>query len=117
MPTAKSVQSAGTNAVETFVKVWRNLTTFVSTHIKNLTADTMGWIAAIILHCATVPSLLAVMAGLTDKLPQLDIVLFIWSALILLFARAIVLKDQLNALTIGIGFIGQALLLAFILFK
>jgi hypothetical protein len=73
--------------------------------------------AAIVLHCATVPSLLALMTGLSDRTPGLDIVMFIYAGLILLFARAIVLRDQLNVITIGVGFIGQAILMAFILFK
>jgi len=90
---------------------------FFLDHLKKLTADTLGWLAAIVLHCSTVPSLLALMTGLTDRLPSVDIVLFIWAGLVLLFARAIVLKDQLNIVTIGTGFIAQAVLMAFILFK
>jgi hypothetical protein len=90
---------------------------FFLDHFKKMTADTLGWLAAIVLHCSTVPSLLALMTGLTDRLPSVDIVLFIWAGLVLLFARAVVLKDQLNIVTIGIGFIAQAVLMAFILFK
>ncbi len=86
-------------------------------HLKKLTAETLGWLAAIVLHCATIPSMLALMTGLTDRLPSVDIVLFIWAGLVLLFARAIVLRDQLNIITIGAGFIAQAVLMAFILFK
>ena len=82
-----------------------------------MTANTLGWLAAIVLHCATVPSILALMAGLTDKLPSVDVILFIWAGLVLLFARAILLKDQLNIITIGTGFIAQSVLMAFILFK
>jgi hypothetical protein len=90
---------------------------FVSQHLKRLTADTLLWIAAIVLHCSTVPSVLALMAGITDRPPNIDVVMFIWVALVLLFARAIVLKDQLNVVTIGCGFIAQAVLLAFIVFR
>jgi len=90
---------------------------FFLDHFKKITADTLGWLAAIVLHCSTVPSLLALMTGLTDRLPSVDIILFIWAGLVLLFARAVVLKDQLNIITIGIGFIAQSVLMAFILFK
>ena len=90
---------------------------FFLDHLKKLTAETLGWLAAIVLHCATIPSMLALMTGLSDRLPSVDIVLFIWSGLVLLFARAIVLRDQLNIITIGAGFIAQAVLMAFILFK
>ena len=90
---------------------------FFLDHFKKFTAETLGWMAAILLHCATVPSLLALMTGLSDRTPGIDIVMFIYAGLILLFARAIVLKDQLNVITIGVGFICQAMLMAFILFK
>jgi hypothetical protein len=40
-----------------------------------------------------------------------------WAGLVLLFGRAIILKDTLNIITIGIGFIAQAAIMAMILFK
>jgi hypothetical protein len=69
------------------------------------------------LHCATVPSLLALMTGLSDHVPSLDVVAFLWTGLVMLFLRAIVLKDTLNIITIGVGFIVQAALMALILFR
>lgn len=90
---------------------------FFLDHLKKITADTLGWMAAIVLHFSTVPSILALMTGLSDKPPSVDIIMFIYAALVLLFARAILLRDQLNIITIGVGFIGQAAMMAFILFK
>jgi hypothetical protein len=40
-----------------------------------------------------------------------------WTGLVLLFARAVVLKDMLNIVTIGMGFMLQAVIMAMILFK
>jgi hypothetical protein len=40
-----------------------------------------------------------------------------WTGLVLLFARAVVLKDMLNIVTVGVGFITQAVIMAMILFK
>jgi len=57
------------------------------------------------------------LTGLSDTVPNLDIVLFMWTGLVLLFARAVVLKDTLNIVTIGVGFITQAVIMAMILFK
>jgi hypothetical protein len=57
------------------------------------------------------------MTGLSDRTPNLDIVLFAWTGLVLMFLRAVVLKDVLNIVTIGVGFIVQAVLMALILFK
>lgn len=82
-----------------------------------ISSETIGWVANIVLHCATLPSLVAVSMGLSDKLPSLDIVVLIWSALTLLYVKAIISKDMINIITIGIGFIVQSLLLASIFFK
>ena len=98
-------------------KYFSMVATFFTEHVKKITADTMGWLTAIVLHCATLPSLLAIISGLSDKLPDLEIVLFIWTGLSLLFARAIILRDRLNIITIGTGFIAQAVLMALIMFK
>jgi len=90
---------------------------FLTNHLSKISADTLGWLAAIVLHCATIPSLLALMTGLSDRVPSLDVVAFLWAGLVLLFLRAIVLKDTLNIITIGLGFIVQAGLMALILFR
>lgn len=90
---------------------------FLLSHLQKITADTLGWLTAIVLHAATVPSMIALMTALSDRLPNLDVILFIWTALVLLFARAIILRDQLNIITIGTGFIAQAVMMAFILYK
>ena len=90
---------------------------FLSNHLSKISADTLGWLAAIVLHCATVPTLLALMTGLSDRVPSLDVVAFLWAGLVMLFLRAIVLKDTLNIITIGVGFIVQASLMALILFR
>ena len=90
---------------------------FLHEHLYKISGDTLGWLAGIVIHCATIPSLLALLTGLSDKTPGIDIIMFMWTGLILLFARAIVLKDALNIITIGVGFIIQATLMALILFK
>ena len=90
---------------------------FVSTKISVISAETFGWLAAIVLHASTIPSLLAVMAGLTDRLPGVDLVLLVWTGLTLMFIRAAIQKDMLNIVTIGLGFIIQATMMALIFFK
>ena len=77
----------------------------------------IDWLAVILFNCTLIPTLLALMTGLSDRTPSLDIVGFIWAGLVLLFFRAIVLKDMLNIITIGVGFMVQAVLMALILFK
>lgn len=85
--------------------------------LGKMSADTLAWLANISLHCATIPSFFALMTGLTDKPPAVDLVLMIWATLGLLFFRAVLLRDLLNIVTIGIGFLLQATAMALIFFK
>lgn len=90
---------------------------FVTEKFSHISAETMGWLAVLVLHASTVPSLMAVMAGLTDRMPGVDLVLLVWTGLALLFVKAAVQKDMLNLVTIGFGFIVQAVMMALIFFK
>jgi hypothetical protein len=99
------------------VDLYTFLIEFLTTKLHKISADTLGWLANIALHAATLPSFLALMTGLTDKAPNVDVVLMLWSALCLLFFRAILLKDLLNIATIGAGFMLQAMALVLIYFK
>jgi hypothetical protein len=90
---------------------------FITNKVSKISAETFGWLAAVVLHAATIPSMLAVMAGLTDRLPSVDLVLLVWTGLSLLFVKAAVQKDMLNVVTIGVGFIVQAVMMALIFFK
>lgn len=53
----------------------------IKEHAPNISAETMGWIAVILMHIATIPTLLAVLTGLTEKMPPVDLVLFAWTGL------------------------------------
>jgi hypothetical protein len=99
------------DALLSSVRVWLNQ------HLPKVSAETLGWLAVVVIHCATIPTLLALLTGLSDSVPNLDIVLFMWAGLVLLFFRAVVLRDLLNIITIGLGFIVQAVVMAMILFK
>jgi hypothetical protein len=101
----------------TFEQTKKQVTDFFVNHFHTISADTLGWLAAICLHLATIPSLLALLTGLTDNTPNIDVVMFMWVGLILLFFRAVILKDLLNIVTIALGFVAQAVLMALILFK
>ena len=90
---------------------------FFRNYLAKISSETLGWLAVILFNCTLVPTLLALMTGLSDRTPSLDIVGFVWGGLVLLFFRAIVLKDMLNIITIGMGFMVQAALMALILFK
>jgi hypothetical protein len=86
-------------------------------YFSKLSAESLEWAAVLVLHSATIPSFLAVMAGITDKLPSVDVVLMLWFGLALLFTKAAVRKDMFNIVTIGFGFMLQAMMMALIFFK
>ena len=89
----------------------------VREHLIAVSAETLGWIAVILIHLSTIPTLIAILTGLTEKTPPVDLVLATWSGLFLLFIKASISKDLLNIVTIGLGFAIQASLMALILFK
>ena len=103
--------------IEKLDKLLNSSRIWLEQHLPKVSAETLGWLAVVVIHCATIPTLLALLTGLSDSVPNLDIVLFMWAGLVLLFFRAVVLKDMLNIITVGLGFIVQAVIMAMILFK
>lgn len=92
-------------------------TTTIKEHLVTVSAETLGWIAVILIHFATIPTLIAILTGLTEKTPPVDLVLATWAGLFLFFVKAAISKDLLNIVTIGLGFAIQASIMALILFK
>lgn len=87
---------------------------------KNLTqatAETIAWVGVLLIHAATIPTMIALMTGLSDKTPPIELVLFIWGGLALLFVRAAILRDMLMVITIGFGFLVHSVMLSLVLFK
>jgi hypothetical protein len=89
----------------------------IKEHAPRVSAETMGWVAVILVHLATIPTMLAILTGLTEKMPPVDLILFIWVALFCFFVKATIQRDLLNIITIGFGFFVQASILALIVFK
>lgn len=91
----------------------------VINHLSGLskaTAETIAWFSILVLNAATIPTLIAVMSGHTDKMPPLDIVGMLWLGLLLYFVRSVIIKDMLMTVTIGLGFAIQAIMLGTIFF-
>ena len=89
----------------------------IKEHAPHISAETAGWMAIVLMHLATIPTLVAVLTGLTEKMPPVDLVLFSLLGLFLFFIKATIQKDLLNIVTIGFGFFVQASLMALIIFK
>jgi hypothetical protein len=84
---------------------------------QHVIGESFGWVAILVLHSATIPNLLAYKEGLIEQPMDFDVVVFIWSALVLMFIKGLVNREWLNTITIGIGFIVQAVLLGILVFR
>ena len=79
----------------------------LSDQLINLSARTLGWITIILLHFASVPSLISVLMAQSDKLPPIDLMVFVWSALVTLFFKSLIERNYLYVATISLGFVAQ----------
>ena len=95
----------------------KKITQWVADHVASITAETFAWLAVVFIHAATVPTLVAVITGLGDRMPTVDMVLLTWAGLSCLFAQAAIQKNMLQIMTIAAGFLLQSILLALIFFK
>ena len=95
----------------------KRITEWVAAHVAPITAETFAWLAVIFMHAATIPTLVAVLTGLSDRMPTVDMVLLTWAGLCCLFAQAAIQKNMLQVLTIAGGFVVQAALMALIFFR
>ena len=95
----------------------KKLLDWLQAHMVPLSAETLGWLAVILIHSATIPTLLAVLTGLSDRMPTVDLVLLVWAGLTAMFAQACVQRNMLQIITISAGFIVQSSLMALIFFR
>lgn len=95
----------------------KRISAWVASHVAPVTAETFAWLAVIFIHAATVPALVAVLTGLSDRMPTVDMVLMTWAGLSCLFAQSAIQKNMLQIITIATGFLVQASLMALIFFK
>lgn len=85
--------------------------------VAHVSSEVVEWVGIIFLLGATVPTLFGLMLGISDNTPPIDVVLILWAALSLFFIKAAIKKDILNMVTIGLGFVAQATIIALIFFK
>jgi hypothetical protein len=101
-----------------FLEQWSaKLNRWMRMRRERITVNSLTWMATVLLHLATVPSLLGVMMAWTDQMPQLDLVIMIWAALAALFAQAMIQKNSLLTATNAAGFMMQCVLMALIFFR
>ncbi len=86
-------------------------------HLGKISAHTLGWLTIVLLHLASVPTLISVLMAQSDKLPPVDLMVFVWSALITFFFKSLIEKNFLYIATICVGFAAQTVIMSLILFK
>ena len=103
-----------TDMVKAFVsKLWLEF----KSSIRQVSIDGIGWTGLIALHAVTIPSLFGLMTGLTDNTPPIDMVIILWAAMALFYIKAILEKNVVSLVIIGLGFIMQSILMALVFFK
>lgn len=90
---------------------------FLRDHLGRVTGNTLGWITIVLLHLASIPTLMAVLLGQGDKLPPVDLMIFVWSALVALFFKSLIERNFAYIATICMGFAAQTLIMGLILFR
>lgn len=109
------------NHVEKIAEFIRNiplsLWIWLKEHLGHISAHTLGWLTIILLHLASIPTLLAVLMAQNDKLPPVDLMIFVWSGLITLFFKSLIERNFLYIATICLGFCAQTVIMSLILFK
>lgn len=86
-------------------------------YISTISERVLSVSAIVILHCIFVPTLLAFLNSLSDKLPSLDSVLLVTIALTIMTLHAIVKNDRLLIITHMIGFITNLVILSMVVFR
>lgn len=94
-----------------------NIIKWITEHVRTITAETFALMAVVLIHASTIPTLIAVLTGLSDKMPTVDMVLLTWAGLSCLFIQATIQKNMIQIITISTGFLVQSSLMALIFFK
>jgi len=108
---------AVTRILESFLNIPSAILMFIRDHLVNISAHTLGLMCIILLHLASVPTLLAVLTGQSDKMPPVDIMLFVWAGLTTIFFKSLFERNYLYIATNCLGFVAQTVLMSLILFK
>lgn len=76
-----------------------------------------GWFGMVLIQSATLPVTIKNIMGMGTSMPPIEMVLLIWTGLLLFLVRAAINKDTLYIVSNSIGFFLNGILLALIVFK
>jgi hypothetical protein len=85
--------------------------------LKSVSQNTLEWISVVLIHCACIPSTLAFLRGVSDLMPSVEVVLFMWAGLIVYFFKSFVENNRMMMFTNAVAFFIQAMLLAMVVYK
>lgn len=88
-----------------------------SCQLSTFVSQLMGWLAIVLLNCVGFPALVSVLLEQSDTLPTVDILLFVWTALIAMLIKSVLDRNLLYVTTICLGFAAQAFLMSLVIFK
>ena len=86
-------------------------------YFKTISERTLTISTIIILNAIFVPNTIAYLTGLTEHTPSIDSVLLVLLALSIMAINAIIKKDMLAISVHMLGFLGNTVLLALVVFK
>jgi len=109
----KALSSTGSFVAHIPVNIWE----FLRNHLGRISAHTLGWLTIVLLHFASIPTLFAVLMAQNDKLPSVDLMIFVYAGLTTLFFKSLIERNFLYVATNCLGFIGQVVILSLILYK
>jgi len=90
---------------------------FFRSHMIKVSAHTLGLITIVMLHLSSVPTLLAFLAAQSDRMPPVDIMLFVWGGLTTIFFKSLFERNYLYIAVNCLGFVAQTVLMSLVLFK
>jgi hypothetical protein len=89
----------------------------IEQRLRSVSQRTLEWISIVMIHCACVPSTVAFIRGVSDLMPSTEVVLFMWTGLLVYFIKSFVENNRLMMFTNAIAFFVQAMLLALVVYK
>lgn len=85
--------------------------------LQHISKTTLEWIAIVMIHCSCIPSTIAFLRGVTDLMPSVEVVFFMWLGLIVYFFKSFVENNRIMIFTNAVAFCIQAILLAAVVYK
>lgn len=79
--------------------------------------QTLNWLVIIVGHVVFLPSIIALLTGITDNTPSLDIFVLVQFLLVLSYIKSLLSKDLTGMSLHSLGWATQASLIALIIFK